>query len=118
MEKEGIMRITHEMNAMYFTYIEMWLNVCKRCGVNSPDEFEFFHPSYIENKINRVRRFMMWSRYQHFLLHSYDDRLRILEQYIKMRLHAYRQNKQSTNLSHKNEPSKPVMVQQEFDFNQ
>lgn len=83
---------THRMNLLYFSYTDFWKSVCDKIGITDKKVLERLKPSWKEKKDGvevgkcRVERYAFWANQQAVLDTSHDDRLRLLEEYIR---HAY-----------------------------
>ena len=82
---------THRMNLLYFSYQDFWKEVCDKIGITEEKVLSKLRPSYKERDENgqeigrsRNERYAFWANRRSVLDESHYDRLRVLEDYIRM----------------------------------
>jgi len=82
---------THRMNLLYFSYQDYWKEVCEKIGITEEAVLAKLVPSYKEKGENgqevgrsRIERYAFWANRRSVLDESHYDRLRVLEDYIRM----------------------------------
>lgn len=82
---------THRMNLLYFSYQDFWKEVCDKIGITEEKVLSKLRPSYKERDENgqevgrcRIERYAFWANRRSVLDESHYDRLRVLEDYIRM----------------------------------
>ena len=82
---------THRMNLLYFSYQDFWREVCAKVGITDEAVLDKFKPSYKEKGPDgqevgkcRIERYAFWANRQSVMDESHYDRLRLLEDYIRM----------------------------------
>lgn len=82
---------THRMNLLYFSYQDFWREVCTKIGITEEAVLAKLMPSYKEKGKDgqevghcRIERYAMWANKQFVIETSHEDRLDLLERYIRM----------------------------------
>lgn len=82
--------ITHRMCLLSLAYCDWYAEVCKKMGITEEAVLAKLHPKYKETKNgkpfgkDRCDRFMYWSNHRTVLDEDHYDRLRVLEEYIRL----------------------------------
>ena len=82
---------THRMNLLYFSYQDFWKEICDKIGITEEAVLAKLNPSYKEKGRDgqevghkRIERYAMWANKQFVIETSHEDRLDLLERYIRM----------------------------------
>ena len=128
---------THRMNLLYFSYQDFWREVATKIGITDEKILAKLVPSYKEKDKDgkevgrcRIERYAFWANRRSVLDESHWDRLRVLEDYIRMlyprlvrevrkeeEVRAYFQKPVTIPTVTKSKPKKKESsMQMEFDF--
>ena len=82
---------THRMNLLYFSYQDFWKEICDKIGITEESIIEKLKPSYKEKDKDgkevgrcRIERYAFWANHQFVIETNHEDRLDLLERYIRM----------------------------------
>lgn len=124
MRKQPKRTFNHNSDLLFFAYTDFYESVCAKIGIDRKGVLDRLHPAYREKdktgKLNgdtRATRFSRWGLYHFADYTNHDERIRLLELYIRTILpRLHREAVADDNVREMPRRTKKDMKQMEFNL--